>query len=252
MLTSKDIYRMYALFANGKTIRQISEMTGYSRATVSRHVREGGTEETRTKHKTLEPHREFIVRAFFASDGNCHVVQTLLEKERNVRVSTRTIRRFCEEFRPELERVRRMAEERYEAYLDTITRSGKPVSAAQQEVIRQLSLKGYQPAEISRTTGHSLNTVKKYLGLEGPREDSPARLLARYRDWLLPELVRVNGNFAELYRRFTATFGVQVNMRSFRRHVMAYREEAYAQNEARYLAEQKKRLAEKAKREKTE
>ncbi len=229
MLSPHDIVQIRKLFSNGCTIRQIADIVGVSRATVKRYVM---VKPRKPRVGVLDEHALWLRRAFFAEDGNCNTVTERLANELKVVVSSRTVRRFCEQFRDELEFARNEAHKRYAAMLDSMIVQGRPLSRKQLDELHQLQSRGFDADEISRATGHARATVKKYLGDSLPKKRRPSPLLA-HRDWVLNEFMEANGNVAELHRRFEATFGIEMNPRTFRRQLESLRAAALEEEMAR-------------------
>ena len=194
MLKQPDIQKIRSLFAEGYNLRQITEITGFSRNTVRRYIRS--------------------------------------EEEKH----PRTLRRFCSAFREDFKRARDRERRRLKEKMALVPRQGRAVAAVQMQRMGELYLRGYNVSVISRKTGHCTTTVRKYLKEGGYWKKENSVRLDEYRDWILNNMLKVNGNFAELHRLFEKTFGVTVNERTFRRRSIQLREEEIQKKEKIFLA----------------
>lgn len=232
MLKQPDIQKIRSLFAEGYNLRQITEITGFSRNTVRRYIR---SEEEKMPQRALIEHTDLIRDIFYSEDGNCQRVLAKLEKQ-DFHVHPRTLRRFCSAFREDFKRARDRERRRLKEKMALVPRQGRAVAAVQMQRMGELYLRGYNVSVISRKTGHCTTTVRKYLKEGGYWKKENSVRLDEYRDWIFNNMLKVNGNFAELHRLFEKTFGVTVNERTFRRRSIQLREEEIQKKEKIFLA----------------
>lgn len=105
MLSSIEIDQIISYSKKGLGLRQISRHLGFSRNTIKKYL--GLTEplkpkERRKRESKLKEYEELIRPLFFSAEGNCEVVRQHLEQEHRLKVSARSLRRFCQSFRNQL------------------------------------------------------------------------------------------------------------------------------------------------------
>ena len=102
--TPQDVEAMRRLAAAGWGRRRIAKELGCSPETVRKYLRQGGWQPygKPCRNSELDGQGEWLRQRFLAHRGNADVVRQELEREKNIKVSLRTVERAVEPWRREL------------------------------------------------------------------------------------------------------------------------------------------------------
>ena len=102
--TPQDVEAMRRLAAAGWGRRRIAKELGCSPETVRKYLRQGGWQPygKPCRNSVLDGQGEWLRQRFLAHRGNADVVRQELEREKNIKVSLRTVERAVEPWRREL------------------------------------------------------------------------------------------------------------------------------------------------------
>ncbi|MCD8340107.1 MAG: hypothetical protein LUC43_07910 [Burkholderiales bacterium] len=109
MLKLKDINKIRKLNSLGQSKRAISKITGVSRNTISKYIDcpdEIPESKKPGRASPLAPYTDQIKETFFKCGGNCELVRKAIIETIGMEVGSRNLRRFCQQWRPEMKRLK--------------------------------------------------------------------------------------------------------------------------------------------------